>query len=247
MKIAIFSDIHSNLEALEACLEDVRPKGVDQYVFLGDLVGYCADPGPVIDLVLPFVERGGVVVRGNHDAAVARGGSETMTRNAQLAVNWTVSRLPDRHRQFLSSLPLTVRRWNTFFVHASADRPESWIYINTQAKAEQCVEKAQSKLVFAGHMHESTIWDLERSSPNKDIIPDAGTAIPVPETGRWLAVVGSVGQPRDGSASASYAIMDYDALSIVFHRVDYDWRKAADKIRSAGLPLRLAERLGLGE
>ncbi|HYG70486.1 MAG TPA: metallophosphoesterase, partial [Anaeromyxobacteraceae bacterium] len=123
MKLALLADVHSNLEALGACLAHARAEGAERHAFLGDLVGYGADPEAVLDVVMAHAAAGAIVVRGNHDAAALGYGAERMTATAEEAIRWTQRRLPPRHRDFLARLPLTVRDGALLFVHASADAP----------------------------------------------------------------------------------------------------------------------------
>lgn len=247
MKLALFADIHANLEALNACLDHAAKKGVDGYAILGDIVGYCADPGPVVDKVIGLMEKGAIAVRGNHDAAVAKVNAETMNLAAETAANWTVKQLTERQRQFISSLPLTVRRHETFFVHASAEEPDGWIYVNDVNRAFGCYRAAQSNWTFCGHVHVSELYYMGETQRPIPFTPVAETAIPVHPRRQWLGVIGAVGQPRDGNTAACYAIIDYDRFLLTYHRVPYDWRTAAEKIRAAGLPEKLADRLGKGD
>jgi len=247
MKLALFADIHANLEAFEACLEHAREHGADEVAFLGDLVGYGADPAAVLERVRPRAAAGAVVVRGNHDAAVVAAGADTMNRSAEAAVDWTRQQLDEPHLAFLSALPLTVRRDAIFFVHASADRPADWTYIHDAPGAAQSLAAARATWVFSGHVHEQALYHLTAAGRALPFKPVPGVAIPVPAHRRWLAVAGSVGQPRDGNTAACYAIFDTGRATLTFHRVPYDWSVAAAKIRAAGLPEFLALRLERGE
>src|SRR5512143_3430141 len=157
MKLALLADVHANLEALTACLAHAAEQGADQFVFLGDLVGYGADPGPVVDLVAGYREQGAVVIRGNHDhAVVAR--SETMNPAAERAVDWTRDRLSTAQRAFLEGLPLTERRGDTLFVHASAEAPSQWIYVSDPLRAARSLAAADATYVYSGHVHEPVLY-----------------------------------------------------------------------------------------
>lgn len=247
MKLAVFADIHSNLEAFTACLEHARAHGAEQFAFVGDLVGYGADPSKVVELVIPLVEKGGVVVRGNHDAAAVRSGVDTMNQTAEQAILWTRKQLTERQQQFLSSLPLTVTRWDSFFVHASAQAPGDWLYVSDANKAYNSFMAARTGYIFCGHLHQSLLYYMGLAKTPVPFNPVAGSAIPVPRRRQWLAVIGAVGQPRDGNTAATYVMMDYSAVTLTYYRIPYDWPKAAEKIRAAGLPESLAKRLGKGE
>lgn len=247
MKLALLADLHANLEALEACLDHLDGKGVDAYAFLGDLVGYCADPGPVIDRVIELVGEGGFAVKGNHDAAVVSANTDTMNLNAETAAHWTKEQLTASQSQFLSSLPLTVSRFDSLFVHGSAEDPAAWIYVNDATRAFASLRAARANWVFSGHIHVSELYYLGETQRPVTFTPVAGTPIPVHPRRQWLGIVGAVGQPRDGNTAACCAIMDYDRYTLTYYRVPYDWQRAAAKVRAAGLPERLAARLGKGE
>ncbi len=247
MKLALFADIHANLEALEACLEHAEEQGAEEVAFLGDLVGYGADPAAVLERVRAQAAAGAVMVRGNHDAAVVAAGADTMNRSAEAAVDWTRQQLDQAQLAFLAALPLTARRDAVLFVHASADRPADWTYIHDAPGAAQSVAAARATWVFSGHVHQQALYHLSPAGHALPFKPVPGVAIPVPAHRRWLAVAGSVGQPRDGNTAACYAIFDTGRATLTFHRVPYDWSVAAAKIRAAGLPEFLARRLERGE
>jgi hypothetical protein len=128
MRIALLSDVHANREALTACLEDARANGVARYVFLGDYVGYGADPGFVVDTVQSHVLRGAIAVRGNHDDAIETG-TDQMTESAALALAWTRAQLTAAQRAFLRELPLSASEADRLYVHANVDAPADWDYI----------------------------------------------------------------------------------------------------------------------
>jgi diadenosine tetraphosphatase ApaH/serine/threonine PP2A family protein phosphatase len=248
MKLALFADVHSNLEALEACLDDARRSGAERHAFVGDLVGYGADPVAVLDLVAGYADRGAVVVRGNHDAAaIAPAASEDMNKAAEAAVEWTRAQLSERHRRFLAALPLLHRESNALFVHASAEQPEHWTYVTDATRAAHCLRATDATYVFCGHVHEPVLYYTGSADRPMPFHPVPGVPIPVPPRRRWLAVVGSTGQPRDGNTAACWALCDFARSTITWRRVPYDWPAAAAKIRAAGLPERLAIRLGQGK
>ncbi len=247
MKLALLADIHANLEALRACLAHAREQGAERLAFLGDLVGYGADPGAVVDLVASEVEKGALAVRGNHDEATVAGDSEFMHQTAGEAIAWTRERLTEAQRAFLARLPLVVREGPLFLVHGSPETPGEWIYVTDPLRAAHALVAAgDASWVFCGHVHEPVLYTAGASRP-VPFRPVPGVAIPVPPRRRWLAVVGSTGQPRDGNTAACYAMLDTDRTTLTFFRVPYDWRAAADKIRAAGLPESLARRLERGE
>ena len=247
MRLALLADVHSNLEALRACLAHARAEGAERLAFLGDLVGYGPDPGAVVDLVASEVERGALAVRGNHDEAALAGGSESMDRTAERVIAWTRERLDARQRAFLAGLPLVVREGPVLLVHASPETPREWIYVTDPHRAARGLAAAgDATWVACGHVHEPVLYTAGAARP-VPFRPVPGVAIPVSPRRRWLAVVGSAGQPRDGNTAACYAMLDTDRATLTFFRVPYDWRVAAEKIRAAGLPEGLARRLERGE
>jgi diadenosine tetraphosphatase ApaH/serine/threonine PP2A family protein phosphatase len=247
LKLALLADLHANLEALTACLAHARTEGADRYAFLGDLVGYGADPLEVLDLVASHAAAGAILVRGNHDAAALGQGAERMNATAEEAIRWTQRRLTPRHRAFLADLPPVVREDDRLFVHASAFAPESWIYVTDPERARQSLDAAGgATLVFSGHVHEPSLFYTSAAQRPVPFTPMPGVPIPIPAHRRWLVIPGSVGQPRDGNTAACWAMADLARATITYHRVPYDWAVAARKIRDAGLPERLARRLERG-
>ena len=246
MKLALFADIHSNLEAITACLAHARALGADRYAFLGDLVGYGGDPVAVLDLIARHAANGAVVVLGNHDAAAIGRPAGRMNANAQAAITWTRDQLGERQRAFLEAVPLTVKEDNMLFVHAGAAAPEQWSYVTDQVAAEQSIGAGNVNYIFCGHVHEQSLYYMGTGGRPMPFRPVSGTSIPTGKHRQWLAIVGSAGQPRDGNNAACYAFFDQERERITFFRVPYDYRTAAQKIRAAGLPQRLALRLERG-
>jgi len=245
VRIALLSDIHANLEALQACLAHARERGADTFVFLGDLVGYGADARAVVAVVVAEVARGALAVKGNHDAAIERRGGY-FNEAAQASLDWARDTLTAEQRDFLAALPLTLHDQRCCFVHASAATPERWDYIDSDAAARRCVERAGEPYTFVGHVHDQTLYYAGTTGRMLPFRPAPGTAIPVSAHRRWLAIVGSVGQPRDRNPAAAYAMFDAGSAELIFHRVPYDHAAAAGKIRRAGLPESLAYRVEAG-
>ena len=241
--IAFLADIHANLEALEACLAHARAAGARRFVLLGDLVGYGADPAAVVDAAAALAADGAVVVKGNHDEAIER--TPTYLNDmAQAAIHWTRGVLSEGQKAFLARLPFCVREDASCYVHASADRPERWSYVDGPSAAARSMDRAARPYTFCGHVHDQRLYFESAAGQVGAFRPHAGTAIPVPRHRRWLAIAGSVGQPRDGNAAAADVMLD-DAR-MTFHRVPYDHRAAAEKVRAAGLPAILAYRIEHG-
>jgi diadenosine tetraphosphatase ApaH/serine/threonine PP2A family protein phosphatase len=245
MRIALMADIHANREAFQACLAHARAQGAERHVFLGDYVGYGADPVWTVDTVMDEVARGAVAVLGNHDHAVADA-RESMNPDAQLAIAWTRGQLGPAARAFLAGLPLAVQDGPRLYVHADVVTPRRWPYVSDAAAAARTLAASPAQATFCGHVHVPALYGISATHKLLSFRPVAGVAVPVPRHRRWLAVLGSVGQPRDGIAAASYALLDTARAEITFLRVPYDVEAAAAKIRAAGLPAALAARLGRG-
>ncbi len=245
MLIALFADIHGNREALTACLADAERAGAERYVFLGDLIGYGADPVWVVDRVADMVEAGAIAVLGNHDAA-ALSPSESMNAVAAAAIAWTRTRLNAAHRAFLAQLRLTVDDGDRLYVHASASAPDTWIYVMSAREAFQSFRATPHRLTFCGHTHFPALFNESVRTLPQHHVPVDGSPIPLLGQRRWLAVLGAVGQPRDKNPAACYGLFDAESSRLTYVRVPYDVELAARKIRKAGLPEFLAARLTMG-
>lgn len=246
MKLALLTDLHANREALQACLAQARAAGAQRYAFLGDLVGYGADPAWVVDVVREHVAQGAIVVLGNHDSAAVNGPRPSMDPEAAAAVNWTRSQLDASQIEFLAKLPLRATLPDSLFVHANAWAPQEWEYVRSRADAVRSLQATDALYTFCGHMHDPRMYHISSTAKVLDFEPVAGVRIPLLPTRRWLVVPGSVGQPRDGNPAAAWAMFDTEARDIVFHRVPYDHEAAAAKVVAAGLPAGLAQRLRSG-
>lgn len=249
MKLALLSDIHANLQALEACLAHAQGQGAQQLALLGDFVGYGADPVAVMQRVMHLAEQGAWVIRGNHDDMALHPPAEIKTIGDSTA-QWTHEQLDAAQQDFLAALPLTIRREAMLLVHASAEAPERWRYVYDSRGAAMSLDAvsdmAEVRYVFGGHVHMQTLYYQGSAGGLMKFEPTAGVAVPVPRHRHWLATVGSVGQPRDGNPKAMYALFDSERAQLTFHRVDYDHHAAAAAIRRAGLPEYFAGRLEQG-
>jgi diadenosine tetraphosphatase ApaH/serine/threonine PP2A family protein phosphatase len=243
MKLALISDLHANREAVEAVMAHARERGVEHCAFLGDFVGYGADPGWVVDFVREHTARGAVAVLGNHDEAVIKGPRTGMIAEARLVAEWTRAQLDPGQLAFLAALPWSVVRGEALYVHANAQAPEEWGYVLGRSEAVRSLMSAQQRYIFCGHVHEPKLFHLSSAGKAGDFLPIPGVSIPLSPQRRWLAIPGSAGQPRDGNPAGCYAIFDAEQASLTFHRVAYDHERAAAKIRAAGLPESLALRL----
>lgn len=247
MRTALLADIHSNLEALQACLAHARREGAGRFVFLGDLVGYGADPVACREVIADLAEQGAPTVRGNHDAACLGGILPDMSYTARDAIYWTRDQLGARERAFLAGLPLAVAEEDRLYVHASAEQPEAWPYITGTLDAARALAATAARIVLVGHVHEPLLYFTTPGGIPRAFRPVPGVPLPLSEFRRWLVIVGSAGQPRDGNPAACYALHDPAAGTLTHFRVPYDAQAAAKKIIDAGLPERLAWRLIRGE
>lgn len=247
MRIALIADIHSNLHALEACLDHATEQGFDQLAILGDLVGYGAFPAPVVSRIMGLAGTGAMVVKGNHDAMAVNPPTVVKHMGDQGAA-WTHDQLSPAQRAWLAQLPLTVRHERLLLVHASADEPDRWRYVRDVLSAQRSLEAAATldpevRYVAGGHVHEQNLFYRGVGNALMAFLPWPGAAIPVPAHRQWLFTAGSAGQPRDGKTGAMYAMLDTGKSQLRFFRVPYDHASAAAAIRAAGLPELFAVRL----
>lgn len=245
MRLAIFADIHANRQALAACLDFARAHGAERMVCLGDIVGYGADPEWAVDTVMDLVDDGALAVIGNHDHAIGTP-SESMNAEAQMAIEWTRGRLSVAQRHFLAGLPLTRREEDRLYVHSEASHPARWHYVRGTADAARSIESTDAHVAFCGHIHRPALYSMSQAAKMTSFIPTAGVPVQLLGGRRWLAVLGSVGQPRDGNPAASFVMLDTASREITYCRVPYDVEAAAERIRANGLPHWLADRLLIG-
>ena len=243
MKLAVLTDLHANREAVQAVMEHAEAQGAEQWAFVGDFVGYGADPAWVVEMAREKVAKGAIAVLGNHDYAVAQGPSPTMRPDARRVVEWTRSQLDAGQVEFLARLPLALPYGELLFVHANAYNPAGWDYLHGRLEASRSLMATQQRITFCGHMHEPRLYHMSPVGKTSDFVPVSGEPIPLLGTRRWLVVPGSAGQPRDGDPAACYAMYDEGRAELTYHRVPYDVEAAGAKIRAADLPQALAERL----
>jgi diadenosine tetraphosphatase ApaH/serine/threonine PP2A family protein phosphatase len=247
MKLALVTDLHANREAVEAVMAHAASQGAERYAFLGDFVGYGAEPGWVVDFIIQHVKHGAVAVVGNHDAAVVKGPTPTMVPQAREVVAWTRSQLDDKQLAFLESLPYSITEDDRLYVHANAFAPMQWTYVVSRIEAVRSLLATEARFTFCGHVHEPKLFHLAATGKAGEFVPVPDVPIPLSPQRQWLAIPGSAGQPRDGNPAACYAMFDIAGSTLTYHRVPYDHDAAAAKIRAAGLPERLAERLVDGD
>ncbi|MDD5706881.1 MAG: metallophosphoesterase family protein [Kiritimatiellae bacterium] len=238
-RFAILGDIHSNLDAFNAVIEDARSQGVTDFVFVGDIVGYNANPGECIEIAR---ELGGVCVRGNHDHYCSHDEMlEDFQPVAASVIAWTRRQLTDEQGDWLSELPLSRIAAGFTLVHSTLDLPDRWGYVFDLLDAEAHFNYQTTTLCFHGHTHVPVIF--ERRS---EVIRVEPCRMKTVFGAKYFINVGSVGQPRDGDPRSSYVIYNPKIKEIEFRRVAYDVQAAIEKLRLAGLPERLAQRLDQG-
>ncbi|MBI3291778.1 MAG: metallophosphoesterase family protein [Elusimicrobia bacterium] len=240
MRYGILSDTHSNLEALEAVLGAVAKEKVEQLLVAGDLVGYGADP---CECLKRLQGAGPVAVCGNHDcAAVGKMDLDWFNPRARLAVEWTMEALGPSDRTYLSGLSFVWKNEEVTLVHGSLHEPDQFHYIFDPASSRASFDLQETPVAFFGHTHVPGLFALGESS----VSFQRPATVQLERGRRYLVNAGSVGQPRDGDPRAGFCLYDSESRLLEFHRVSYDVQAAQKKIRQAGLPEFLADRLALG-
>jgi predicted phosphodiesterase len=242
MKVAVLTDIHANLPALEAVLEATEQAGLTQRWCLGDVVGYGAQPDQCAALAKEHCELSLV---GNHDLAVTGEiDTEVFSASAAAAVEWTRQNTKDETMEFLKSLKPQNTDKDVGLYHASPRDPV-WEYVLAVDQALECMDEMPGRIGMIGHSHVALYFSDAKEGGEGGQAPD-GHRIDLSE-GRWLLNPGSVGQPRDGDTRAAWLELDTDEWTATYHRIEYDIGRAADAIREAGLPDLLADRLSVGQ
>lgn len=242
MKIAIFSDVHSNLPALEAVLRDIDGQKVDARVCLGDTVGYNASPGECLERVRTVSDT---VIQGNHDLYSATDEDlSDFNPVARSGVEYSRKNLSPAQKDWLRALPLVKAEGDHVYVHASLYSPEDWIYVSSPLEAILHFREQKTPVAFCGHTHRPVVWYLDNEQPLDTLRPRARMKLDQP--GRYLVNVGSVGQVRDGDPRACYVIYEPEKRVLNYRRVEYNIATAQREILAAGLPPFLAMRLQAG-
>ena len=237
---AVISDVHANLEALRAVLKEIGKEKVDKVLFLGDAVGYGPDPNECIELLR---RNAALMIAGNHDrAAVGMDGYDHFNTCAKTAIEWTRDALSNGNRDFLKGLPLTktISKEGIFLVHGTPREPGMWHYLTNKKAATINLKYFEEKICFVGHSHQPFIIECPEKG-DTDIFYDLRD---IGNSHRYIINTGSVGQPRDGNPDAAYVIFRDDRLEI--KRVSYDIVLTQNKMKTAGLPAYLIERLATG-
>lgn len=241
MRYGIFSDIHSNIEALDEVISAYQNESIDKYFCIGDVVGYAANPKECIERVKKLAE---ITVAGNHDwATVNLFSIDFFNDYAKEAIHWTKLIISDAEINFLESLNLTYKSEGFILVHGTLGHPEEFNYMTDGYIAEETFNLMQEDICFVGHTHKPGVFMKDshgrihyRQDDSYEINPG----------NKYIVNVGSVGQPRDGNPKAAYCIYDTDKKEVQIKRVGYDSVAAGKKIMDAGLPKFLGERLMMG-
>jgi len=240
MPYAVISDVHSNLEALKAVIRDIKRRGIEKVLFLGDAVGYGPNPNECVELLK---EECLVLLAGNHDRAVTGDTPlEYFNENARAAVKWTQEHITGEHLEVLRRLDIMklIEAEGLCLVHSTPRRPEAWHYIVTLKDAEVNFLYFEQKICLLGHSHSPFIVE---KTPSGELILHR-SRVSFSEASRYIINAGSVGQPRDRDPRAAYAVLTSDGVEIV--RIDYDIKETQRKMTEAGLPVFLIERLQKG-
>ncbi|MCD6478438.1 MAG: metallophosphoesterase [Candidatus Diapherotrites archaeon] len=237
MRYLVLSDVHANLEALEACLKDAKRYGFKRILCLGDIVGYGAEPNECIELLR---KKGAICLLGNHDAAcVGQLSLEWFNPFARACIEWTKKVLSKSNKNFLAELPVFFSCKWLFAIHGTPSNPIEE-YMDEQ-KAQLALRKVAEDVVLCGHNH--IPFKVEQ---NRYLEPIAENELIDLNGKRIVVSLPAVGQPRDHNPKAGYAILDFEEKMLAIARVEYDVEKASEKMKKAGLPEFVAERLKKG-
>jgi predicted phosphodiesterase len=243
MKVAVVSDIHSNLQAFEAALEAIAGSEAEEVWCLGDLVGYGADPDACVELARRHVA---VCLAGNHDMAVAGELQlDEFTRGASVAAQWTREVIDPTNLAYLAELEPKGREESIGLYHASPRDPV-WEYVLSALLAELCLDAQRDRVCLIGHSHVSCAFVRREGEPATGRPCREGARLDLSDS-EWLLNPGSVGQPRDGDPRAAWLLLDLDDHRASYYRTPYDVSGAAAAIKAARLPNSLAERLEYGQ
>jgi diadenosine tetraphosphatase ApaH/serine/threonine PP2A family protein phosphatase len=246
VRVAVITDIHANLPALEAVLEATEAAGVEETWCLGDIVGYGVEPDACTELVREHCQ---VCLTGNHDIAVLGGlDIASFSEAAAVAVEWTRANVAERTLEFLRELEPSGERGGIGLFHASPRDPV-WEYVLSCEQADAGMDVNPQRIGLIGHSHVALFFSRPAAGEEgetRGVEASDGALLDFSE-GEWLINPGSVGQPRDGDPRAAWLELDTEEMTAVFHRVAYEIERAAKPIADAGLPSRLANRLYTGQ
>lgn len=242
MRYGIFSDVHANLEALEAVVGAYKKESIDQYLCVGDIVGYAANPNECTEKIKILCM---ITVAGNHDwASVDLFSLDYFNKFAAEAILWTKRNLGDGNRYFLEALKLIYKNENLTLVHGTLNNPQDFDYMTDSYAAEDTFRLLETNICFVGHSHTAGAF-----IQNKDgqIHYQQDNLVKMQDGNKYVINVGSVGQPRDTNPSAAYCIYDTDRKEVQIKRIEYDIKTTQRKIIDAGLPQFLGDRLFWGK
>ena len=242
MHIALVSDVHANLEALEAVLKHIETENTDTICSLGDVVGYGSDPSACLELIDKTCQ---IKLMGNHDYyALGRESSNDYSPLAKISAEWTKKTLTDTDISILDTFTMEEVIEGIHLVHASPFQPQEFHYILTHNDAANAFPNCKTNICFVGHTHVPAIFNekpgqLPRQRVGHDFVPEPNC--------KYLINIGSVGQPRDNDPRASYVTYDTENRDVCYHRIEYDIKTAQRKMEEAKLPEMLIERLAIGK
>ncbi|MEO0075392.1 MAG: metallophosphoesterase family protein [candidate division WOR-3 bacterium] len=243
MRIAVFSDVHANLEALQETLAFLEKEKIEKFFIVGDLIGYGANPNECIDLIRQLDCE---IVAGNHDYGVlGKTDINLFNAMAKQAIQWTTQQMSKISLDYLANLQLVQKKENWCLVHATLESPASWQYVFDNTDALNQFAYFKEWICFIGHSHLPTIFELQEQ--NQSINEIRATNYRLKDNCRYLVNVGSIGQPRDGDNRACLVIWDRGKSELEYIRLEYNIKSAQEKIIKAGLPEFLALRLSLGK
>lgn len=243
MRVAVISDIHGNLPAFHAALEQIEGTECEELWCLGDLVGYGAEPDACVELTR---EHAAVCLAGNHDLGVTGAlPLEQFSKGAALAAQWTRRTISEGTLEFLQALE-PVNLDEAVGLYHGSPRDPVWEYVLSPLQAELCLDSQTHRVCLVGHSHVALSFCRDPGAAATGQTRQPGEELDL-STGEWLINPGSVGQPRDGDPRAAWLELDLDGERAVYHRTEYDIEAAAAAIRAARLPDSLAERLFYGQ
>jgi diadenosine tetraphosphatase ApaH/serine/threonine PP2A family protein phosphatase len=242
IRVALLSDVHGNLPAFEAVLEDIRREGVDARWCLGDLVGYGAQPDECVALAAEVCD---LCLVGNHDLVViGKLDVDDFSRNAAVAAIWTREHIDSGTRDYLSALAPQDEDHGVGLYHASPRDPV-WEYLLSTSQASSCMDEMSGRVGAVGHSHVALWFTRSDDGVSGETAP-AGTELDLSD-GDWIVNPGGVGQPRDGDPRAAWLLLDLERWTASWRRVEYPVEEAARAIQQAGLPAALSDRLFVGQ
>lgn len=241
MKYGIFSDIHGNLEALGKAFDFYKNQNIDDFICLGDIVGYGANPVECLNLIKKINPK---IIAGNHDwASVEKFNLNYFNWQAKEAILWTQKKINKNNWKYLKSLPLRYKKNNFYCVHGDLEQPREFHYIINSYQAQINFSLLDKQICFIGHSHLAGAFCQDKG----EIQYLRKNKIKIAKNKKYIINVGSIGQPRDGDPRSSLCIYDTEKQLIEFIRIDYNIKKAANKITKNGLPEFLAQRLYVGQ